>query len=293
MSTIINGDIRSREVRLILANGEQAGVVPTAVALKQSEDAGLDLVLISDAANPPVSFTPDLLPSDILGMNVYDQANKQFVFHEGPVFCNVLLADEINRASPKTQSALLEVMAEQTVTLDNSTYPLGHPFMVIATQNPLEQVGTYKLPEAQLDRFGIKTTIGYLNKIDAISLLNNSMQKVQKVFDLPTILRCQKLVEQVYCASTILDYIIRLVEHTRKSTRVRFGVSQRGAQLLCTLAKTYALSQGREYVTPDDIQMLVPVVFPHRIILTSEALYEDITPESVVNELLLEVEVPR
>ncbi len=242
-----------------------------------------------------IQFTPDLLPGDVTGISVYDQRSKEFRFHEGPVFANVVLADEINRASPKTQSALLEVMEEGKVTVDGNSRPVGNPFTVIATQNPIEQAGTYRLPEAQLDRFLIKTSLGYPDSASTIRILQDSSEATRVVPPLimpAQMLDMSQISSTVHIAPTIADYISRLVDGTRDAVQVRLGSSVRGAIGLARAARVKAASVGRNYVTPDDVKSLAEVVLAHRMILDAEAEYDGVTAEQVVRQILLDVPPP-
>jgi MoxR-like ATPase len=244
-----------------------------------------------------VQFTPDLLPGDITGVSVYDQKRGEFEFHRGPIFANIVLADEINRASPKTQSALLEVMEEGRVTVDGVSHDVGRPFMVIATQNPVEQAGTYRLPEAQLDRFVMKTSIGYPDHAATVRILAGAATRVHEG-SIPPVVRADVVTEMALLARTvhvepsINDYVARLVEATRTAEEVRLGVSVRGALALVRCAKTYAASLGRHYVVPDDVKALAGPVLAHRIVLDPEAEFDGVTPSSIVAQLLLETPPP-
>lgn len=244
-----------------------------------------------------VQFTPDLLPGDITGVSVYDQRSGAFEFHAGPVFANVVLADEINRASPKTQSALLEIMEEGQVTVDGVTHPVEPPFMVIATQNPVEQAGTYRLPEAQLDRFLLKTSIGYPDHASLMRILEGSeqrahQQKVAPAVAAQTVVEMAALARTVYVDPAVRDYVSRLVDATRTAREVRLGVSVRGALGLVRAAKTFAASQGRHYVIPDDIKALAEPVLAHRLILDPEADFDGVTPSNVIAQVLIETPPP-
>ncbi len=242
-----------------------------------------------------IQFTPDLLPGDVTGITVYDQRDREFEFHAGPVFANVVLADEINRASPKTQSALLEVMEEGKVTVDGQSRPVGEPFTVIATQNPIEQAGTYRLPEAQLDRFLMKTSLGYPDSASTIRILQESNERIQV---LPAIMSPDQMAAMsdfagtVYIAPAIADYISRLIDATRDGVQVRLGSSVRGAIGLARASRVRAASQGRDFVTPDDVKALAVPVLAHRLILDAEAEFDGLTPEAVVAQILLDVEPP-
>lgn len=245
--------------------------------------------------NTRIQFTPDLLPSDITGLSVYDQKEGVFEFHAGPIFANIVLADEINRASPKTQSALLEVMEEGRVTIDGVSREVGVPFLVLATQNPVEQAGTYRLPEAQLDRFMMRTSLGYPDHAATVRILDGAAIATA---DLTPIITPQALIgmadlaAQVYVDALVLDYIARLVEGTRTADEVRLGVSIRGALALTRAARTRAASQGRVYATPDDVKTLAVPVLSHRLILHAEAEFDGVTPETVVGQVLLDVVPP-
>ncbi|KFI66128.1 AAA family ATPase [Bifidobacterium cuniculi] len=244
-----------------------------------------------------IQFTPDLLPSDVVGVTFYDQKTGDFTFRKGPVFASVVLADEINRASPKTQSALLEVMEEQKVTVDGTTYDVPQPFIVIATQNPVEQLGTYKLPEAQMDRFLIKTTIGYPSHEYSIDLLrqvniHDRAATADAVATRADILAMRETAEQVRVDDTLLEYIVRLVEATRHHDDIVVGASMRGALALTRCARVWAAADGRGYVVPEDIDALAVPVLAHRVVLTSEALFTAATPEDVIAHIVEEVPAP-
>jgi MoxR-like ATPase len=244
-----------------------------------------------------IQFTPDLLPGDITGVSVYDQRSSDFDFHSGPVFANIVLADEINRASPKTQAALLEVMEEGQVTVDGETHPVEAPFMVIATQNPIEQAGTYRLPEAQLDRFLLKASIGYPDHASTLRILEGAGVKAHET-EVPPIVTADAVLEMAQLARTVHvdpsvnDYVSRLVESTRAATEVRLGVSVRGALALVRAAKTLAAASGRHYVVPDDVKSLAEPVLSHRLVLDPEAEFDGVTPSSVIAQLLLETAPP-
>ena len=244
-----------------------------------------------------IQFTPDLLPSDVVGVTYYDQKNSEFEYREGPIFASVVLADEINRASPKTQSALLEVMEEQKVTVDGETHTVPQPFIVIATQNPIEQLGTYKLPEAQMDRFLIKTTIGYPSHDVSVSILKqvNVTDRASTVHAVLTgndVLRMRAISETVHLDDAILEYIVRLVEATRHNERIQVGSSMRGALALTRCARVWAASNNRGYVVPDDVKQLAVAVLAHRITLTAEATFAGSTPELMIEQILGNVPAP-
>lgn len=244
-----------------------------------------------------IQFTPDLLPSDVVGVTYYDQKNSEFEYREGPIFASIVLADEINRASPKTQSALLEVMEEQKVTVDGEAHAVPQPFMVIATQNPIEQLGTYKLPEAQMDRFLIKTTIGYPSHDVSVNILKqiNVTDRASTVHAVLTgndVLRMRAISETVHLDDAILEYIVRLAEATRHNERIQVGSSMRGALALTRCARVWAASSNRGYVVPDDVKQLAVAVLAHRITLTAEATFAGSTPEQMIEQILNEVPSP-
>jgi len=248
-----------------------------------------------DGVSNRIQFTPDMLPGDITGISVYDQKAGEWEFHSGPIFSNVVLADEINRASAKTQSALLEVMEEGQVTIDGVSRKVGAPFLVIATQNPIEQAGTYRLPEAQLDRFMLKTSLGYPDRASTIRILEGTAEvrsRLTPVASPQTIITMADLARAVYVNPMLADYIARLVEATRTATQVRMGVSVRGARSLIKAAKTWAIAHGRVYVTPDDVKSLADVVLAHRLVLDPEAEFDGVTASAVIGQIVLDVVPP-
>ncbi len=244
-----------------------------------------------------IQFTPDLLPGDITGVSIYDQRTSEFDFHRGPIFANIVLADEINRASPKTQAALLEVMEEGRVTVDGISHDVGSPFMVIATQNPIEQAGTYRLPEAQLDRFIMKASIGYPDHASTVRILEGAGTKAHDttlpvVATSTTITEMAALARTVHVDPSINDYVSRLVDASRNAVEVRLGVSVRGALALVRTAKTLAAAAGRHYVIPDDVKTLAEPVLAHRLVLDAEAEFDGVTTSSVIGQLLIETPPP-
>lgn len=249
------------------------------------------------AEHSRVQFTPDMLPSDITGVTIYDQGKQEWEFHHGPIFASIVLADEINRASPKTQAALLEVMEESQVTVDGRTYATPQPFMVIATQNPVEQAGTYRLPEAQLDRFLMKTSVGYppheqfVDVLDGASAPDRS-KNLSAVVDAPTVNQWIGLVGSTFTDRAITDYVARLAQATRDSEHTRLGVSTRGAIGMVRCARVWAAAQGRAYVLPDDVKALAVPVWGHRIIMDPDAQFAGITAERVIDEALNAVVPP-
>jgi MoxR-like ATPase len=253
------------------------------------------LAKVMQGSSSRIQFTPDLLPGDVTGITVFDQRQGIFEFHAGPIFANVVLADEINRASPKTQSALLEVMEEGQVTVDGTSHPVGSPFMVIATQNPIEQAGTYRLPEAQLDRFMVKTSIGYPDDVAMRRILQQQAAPVQvlPVMNTGTLVQLQEFVKQVYFSPLIIDYLTRLVEATRNASEVRLGASVRGALALQKMSAAWALVEGRSFVVPDDVRALATAVLAHRLVLEPEAEFDGVTAEQIIAKVLLDVAEPQ
>ena len=244
-----------------------------------------------------VQFTPDLLPSDVTGVTIWDQAQGRFVFHPGPIFASVVLADEINRASPKTQSALLEVMEEGVVTVDGEGHSVGRPFMVIATQNPIEQSGTYTLPEAQLDRFLIKTSLGYPDHDIAVDLLMDSgnrarASKVTPIIKSEAIATMAALTSEVHADEAVMDYISRLAIATREDKDTALGVSMRGALALARAVRTWAIAAGRTYVVPDDVMDLAVPVLAHRMLVDPEAEFSGVTAAQIVERAMASVPPP-
>ncbi len=250
-----------------------------------------------------VQFTPDLMPSDIVGTSVYDLTTNQFNLKRGPVFTNVLLADEINRAPAKTQSALLECMEERQVSIDGVRHELPAPFIVLATQNPIEYEGTYPLPEAQLDRFLFKLRVDYPGPEVETQILMNYHQGfnatrletvgVENVIDSNSLQECQNEIQKVTVEDSILNYIVGLAEASRSSNELMLGGSPRASIALLLASKTYAALQGRDYILPDDVKYLTPHVYRHRILLKPDAEIEGLTPDDVIDRLLAEVEIPR
>ena len=244
-----------------------------------------------------IQFTPDLLPGDITGVSVFDQSRGEFSFHGGPVFSNIVLADEINRASPKTQAALLEVMEEHRVTVDGVPHPVPSPFMVVATQNPIEQAGTYRLPEAQLDRFMLKASIGYPDRAATLRILDGAGVSAHDTVLSPVLTEeaVRELIgyaRQVHVDPSVNDYVSRLVEATRTAREVRLGASVRGALALVRAAKTLAAASGRHYVIPDDVKSLAEPVLAHRLVLDPEAEFDGVTATSIISQLLLGIAPP-
>lgn len=246
-----------------------------------------------------IQFTPDLLPADITGTYVFNQKTGDFELRKGPIFTNILLADEINRAPPKTQSALLEAMQERQVTLDGRTHKLETPFIVIATQNPLEFEGVYPLPEAQIDRFLMKIKVGYPSLEDEIEVLRRRIANksdeyfVNQVTSTSEVLEMQKAIEDVYVDESILEYIVQIVRATRQHPRVEVGVSPRGAVALLKVSRARAVLSGRDYVIPDDVKSVALDALSHRIVLKTELWIRGADPRQVVSEVLERVPVPK
>lgn len=244
-----------------------------------------------------IQFTPDLLPSDVLGVSIYNPREMEFEFRPGPIVGNIVLADEINRTSPKTQAALLESMEESSVTVDGETIRIPQPFFVMATQNPIEYEGTYPLPEAQLDRFLFKLRMGYPNRLEEVEVLTKAeksvpMDHLETVLTVEELKGLQEAVKEVDVDRTIKSYIVDCTAETRVNPYVYLGVSPRGSLALMKSCQAYALLKGRSYVTPDDVKYLAPFVFEHRIILKPEARYEGITTNEIVERILAKVSVP-
>lgn len=250
-----------------------------------------------------IQFTPDLLPADLIGTQIYNPAQGNFSIRKGPLFANIVLADEINRAPAKVQSALLEAMQEHQVTIGEHTFELPEPFLVMATQNPIEQEGTYPLPEAQVDRFMLKLKVGYPNKVEEKEIMKRvvaGMPSAEAVVDPTEILAARELVRDIHVDERLQDYIIELIFATREPKQygldlanlIQFGASPRSSIFLLLAAKAYAFLNGRGFVTPHDIKTIAPDVLRHRILLTYEAEAEDLTTDAIIDKILAKVEVP-
>lgn len=245
-----------------------------------------------------IQFTPDLLPSDITGVSVYNQKSMQFEFRKGPIFANIVLADEINRTSPKTQSALLEVMEEKQVSEGNNTYRLENPFFVLATQNPIELEGTYPLPEAQLDRFIMKVRIGYPDleqesKILEVYRNSEPLDNIEAIAGMEDIVSLQRKVREVYSSSEINDYIVRIADATRNNKYLVLGVSTRAAMALLRVCQAAALIKGRDYIIPEDVKENAVMVLSHRVSLSSVARANNVSSDGIIEDILKNVSVPK
>lgn len=248
-----------------------------------------------------IQFTPDLMPSDVLGTTVFNMKTNNFDFHPGPVFADIVLVDEINRAPAKTQAALFEVMEERQASIDGKTYNLGEFYTILATQNPVEQEGTYKLPEAQLDRFLMKISIGYPSLEEEIAILERHhtntrltlLEDIRPILTKKELLDMRKLTDRVFVEPSLLRYIALIVQQTRTSKAIYLGASPRASVAILQSSKAYALLQGRDFITPEDIKFVAPYILQHRLILTAEAEMEGLTPLKVTRRLIDKVEVPQ
>lgn len=244
-----------------------------------------------------IQFTPDLLPSDLTGISIYNQKEMEFEFRPGPIMGNIILADEINRTSPKTQSALLEGMEDGSVTVDGQTWDLGQPFFVMATQNPIEYEGTFPLPEAQLDRFIMKLGMGYPSETDELEVLNriekfHPIETIEPVISLEELIELQNKVKEVYAEESVKKYVVDIVRRSRTHRAIYLGASPRGSLALLKTAQAYAFLNNRDYIIPDDVKFLAPYVLSHRLILKSEAKFGGMNAEEVVEEIVNRVPVP-
>ena len=305
-------EVKDRIASVIVGQGQSVDLVLTAVlanghvliegvpGVAKTLLARLVARLI-DADFSRIQFTPDLMPSDVLGTTVFNMKNSEFDFHRGPVFADVVLVDEINRAPAKTQAALFEVMEERQASIDGTTYRMGALYTILATQNPVEQEGTYKLPEAQLDRFLMKITMGYPSVDEEVDILerhhtNASLVKLENITPVITkaeLLELRRLMDRVFVDRTLLRYIALIVEQTRTSKSVYLGASPRASVAMLQASKAYALLQGRDFVTPEDIKSVAPYVLQHRLILTAEAEMEGYSPVKITQRLIYKVEVPK
>ncbi len=286
-------DITLKVLLAIIAGGhilieDIPGVGKTTMALSFSKALGLN--------HNRMQFTPDVLPTDIVGFSVFNQAKGTFEYKTGVALCNLFLADEINRTSSKTQSALLELMEEKKITVDGQSYELPKPYIVIATQNPIGSIGTQSLPESQLDRFMIRLSMGYPAHQAEIDILKNkvieTVNATQQITDAKNIISLQKIVESIYVDDRIYDYMVRLADATRKHPMVKLGLSPRGTISICAMSKAMALANGRNYVIPDDIKSIFTDVAAHRLVTESKAKLSGMTAEKISEEIIRNVPLP-
>ncbi len=294
LSTILRGKDRVIKMALVTLIGRGHLLIEDIPGVGKTTLA-LGLARVTDCTFQRIQFTSDLLPSDILGVHIYNPDKKDFEFRPGPIFANIVLADEINRTNPKTQSALLEAMNERRVSIERSIYTLPEPFMVIATQNPIEYHGTFPLPESQLDRFMLHLRIGYPSYEDekgAVVQMKDfdDLEGITPLVTKEQILKTQKLATEVHVDEDVVDYLMKIVWATRRHPEVRLGTSTRGAQHLLRAAKAHALVEGRDYTLPEDIKEVAPLVLGHRILLRSKSFIRD--AEEIVQEILNKTEVP-
>ena len=300
IGTVVVGQSRAVDLLLtaVLADGHVLlegvpGVAKTLLARLMAR--------LIDARFSRLQFTPDLMPSDVLGTSVFNMKEAEFDFHQGPVFADIVLVDEINRAPAKTQAALFEVMEEKQATVDGVTYPMGDLFTVIATQNPVEQEGTYKLPEAQLDRFLMKVVMSYPPANLEIVILKRhhentrltKLDDIQPLLSRDEVLQFRSLLNEVVFDDSLLQYLVSVIQLTRTSKEAFLGASPRAGVALLRASKAYALLQGRDFVTPDDIKFVAPSVLQHRLILTAEAEMEGYNAARLIDKLIDQVEVPQ
>jgi len=297
ISNVVLGKEQTIEILMagVLANGnilfeDYPGLAKTLMSNTLADTLGCDFKRIQ--------FTPDLLPADITGSYFYDPEKNKFTFRKGPIFCNILLADEINRAPPKTQAALLEAMQEKQITIEGITHKLSRPFIVLATQNPIEYEGTYPLPEAQMDRFLIKMSVGYPDEDVEVGILQARADRKKDSFTVKAlatpakVVEMHKSIEEVYVKKEVMKYMVELVQSTRRDTRVAVGSSPRGSLGLFKLSRALAVLSGRDYVVPDDVKRAAIPVLGHRVILKPEARIRGVKVEEIISELLMTVEVP-
>ncbi len=244
-----------------------------------------------------IQFTPDMLPSDVTGVSIYNQKNMEFEFRPGPIMAQIVLTDEINRATPKTQSALLEAMEERQVTVDGVTYPMARPFMVLATQNPIEYEGTFPLPEAQIDRFMMRIHLGYPSRTNEVDVLNRQsdhhpIEDVKQVLSVEELVAGQREIRSIYVDDQIKGYIVDLVTNTREHQDIYLGASPRGSLALFNASRAWAAMQGRNFVLPDDVKLLAESVLSHRLLVSPSARIKNVTPRQVVEDSLRHTAVP-
>jgi len=254
-----------------------------------------------DANFSRIQFTPDLMPSDILGTSVFNFKTSEFNFNKGPIFANLVLIDEINRSPAKTQAALFEVMEERQISIEGNTFIMDYPFLVIATQNPIEHEGTYRLPEAQLDRFLYKIEVDYPSQDEEIEILNNyhnnesklDLSKVNKVLSVEQLKTIKSIVGKLHIEANLIKYITEIVQHTRNNKNLYIGASPRASIAILTASKAYAAIKGRDFVTPDDIKFVALPVLKHRVILSAETEMEGINETTVISKIIQGIEIPR
>jgi len=300
--------LRENLTRVILGKPEAAELIITAlcananVLMEDVPGVGKTTMAKALAASihaqfKRVQFTPDLLPSDILGSSIFNPQSGEFIFREGPIFTNILLADEINRASPRTQSALLEAMSERQVSLDGRTYELPHPFLVIATENPIEYQGTYPLPEAQLDRFAMQIELGYPDEEHETAIIyshrdHNPLQEIKPVLSLEDIQAIQQRVKEVQIERSVAEYLTRVIRATREEPMILLGASPRALITVLRCAQARAFINGRDYIIPEDIKTLAVVTLAHRIVLENKSRYSGVDRRTVIRELVDKVKIP-
>ena len=297
ISNVVLGKEQTIEILMagVLANGnilfeDYPGLAKTLMSNTLADTLGCDFKRIQ--------FTPDLLPADITGSYFYDPEKNKFTFRKGPIFCNILLADEINRAPPKTQAALLEAMQEKQITIEGTTHKLSRPFIVLATQNPIEYEGTYPLPEAQMDRFLIKMSVGYPDEDVEVGILQARADRKKDSFTVKAlatpakVVEMHKSIEEVYVKKEVMKYMVELVQSTRRDSRIAVGSSPRGSLGLFKLSRALAVLSGRDYVVPDDVKRSAIPVLGHRVILKPEARIRGVKVEEIISELLMTVQVP-
>lgn len=300
MSSVLVGQERTVDLLLTVMLAKGHVLIEGVPGIAKTLMARLMAQLV-DARFSRIQFTPDLMPSDVLGTSVFNMKTSEFDFHKGPIFADIVLVDEVNRAPAKTQSALFEVMEERQVTLDGTTYKMSPVYTILATQNPVEQEGTYRLPEAQLDRFLMKITMQYPTLDEEVRILERhhanarltSLETIRPVLTADELLRLSDYVGKVYVEPSLLRYVAAIVHQTRTSKAVYLGASPRASVALMQSAKAFALLQGRNFITPEDVKFIAPPVLQHRLTLTAEAEMEGHTPSKVVRRLIEKVEVPK
>jgi len=300
MASVIVGQERTVDLLLTVILSKGHVLIEGVPGIAKTLLARLMAKLV-DARFSRIQFTPDLMPSDVLGTSVFNLKTSEFSFHKGPVFADIVLVDEINRAPAKTQAALFEVMEERQATVDGVTYPMSPLYTILATQNPVEQEGTYKLPEAQLDRFLMKIVMQYPSLDEEVQILERhhthtrlaSLDDILPIITHADLLQLRDYVNRVYVDPTLLHYIATIIHQTRTSKAVYLGASPRASVALMQAAKSFALLQGRDFITPEDVKFIAPSILQHRLILTAEAEMEGHTPAKVVQRLIDKVEVPK